>query len=119
MSATAETFTNPTDGTADIRLDKIDSYEQYDVDWQLSDDWIEVDPDSDIYKQAAIRRYKIHEVDGHVYKYCIHFSNMKHHDYAFQDGTGVWHYCSTYRDDDHHIDHNNEQPNIVKVGWKP
>jgi hypothetical protein len=83
------------------------------VSWAVGDtQWKNTSPD--VRERSAITRYKLYEYDG-SWKYMLEFSNEEHYDYYFYDETGDKYEVNTFRNGDHYVRYDSDQPNIVFI----
>jgi hypothetical protein len=69
---------------------------------------------SEIERRAAITRYALYKYDG-FYKYQLYFTNKEHYNYYFYDETGDMYQVNTFRNGDHFVRFNSDEPRIVYV----
>jgi hypothetical protein len=71
--------------------------------------------DSNIRSRAAITRYCLYNQQGETYQYRLIFTNTEHYDYYFYDETGDRYEVDTFRNGDHFVRYNSENPDIVYI----
>ena len=84
------------------------------VNWPVGNsDWKQ--PTADVQSTAAITGYKLYFQEKSAFSYILYFSNTEHYDYIFFDKTGDSYECDTYVNDDHYVQYNSSNPDIVRI----
>ena len=83
------------------------------VNWPVGDDtWVPLNVF--IQSIAGLTQYKLHS-NGGVYSYILWFTNTEHYDYFFVDQTEDSYEVNTYRNGDHYVRYNSEDPTIQAI----
>jgi hypothetical protein len=79
----------------------------------INSDWILTS--GDVKSRAAITQYALYKYNGSTYDYKLYFTNTEHYNYLFYDETGDSYRVNTYRNGDHFVRYNSEEPKIVYI----
>ncbi|QSZ31256.1 hypothetical protein DSL72_000819 [Monilinia vaccinii-corymbosi] len=76
-------------------------------------DWVE--DSGDVRSRAAITQHCVCDYRGTNYRYVLLIENTEHYNYGFWDESGDCYSLDTYRNGQHYLRYNSDNPAIVRI----